>query len=82
MEKRFCKKCLLYELAETEQYQNVYDYINNLDEDLKTPDEDYQQRLTVCKECERLINGMCNACGCFVEMRAALKKNKCPYKKW
>ena len=29
-------------------------------------------------ECDNLINGMCKICGCFVEMRAAVKKNYCP----
>ena len=37
-------------------------------------------RLNICKECDLLINGMCKLCGCFVEIRAAVKKNYCPNK--
>ena len=52
--------------------------------DIKTPEEDYHMRLNTCMECDNLINGMCKLCGCFVEMRAAVKKNYCPNidKKW
>ena len=29
-----------------------------------------------------LADGMCRACGCFVELRAAIKTNVCSYGKW
>ena len=29
-----------------------------------------------------LLSGMCRACGCFVELRAAIAANRCPYEKW
>lgn len=60
----------------------MYDYIENLDPDIKTEASLYEERLAVCKECERLADGMCRGCGCFVEMRAAVTKNACPYEKW
>ena len=41
-----------------------------------------EERLKICSSCERLNSGTCLACGCYVELRAALKKGKCPYKKW
>ena len=28
------------------------------------------------------MDGMCRACGCYVELRAAMRKNACPYEKW
>ncbi|MDY3745248.1 MAG: DUF6171 family protein [Lachnospiraceae bacterium] len=31
-----------------------------------------------CRQCDRLLNGMCRICGCFVEMRAAIKVKSCP----
>lgn len=48
------------------------------------PDALYQERLSLCRQCESLLNGMCRICGCFVEMRAAVAKNYCPAinKKW
>lgn len=80
---RQCKRCLTRELAGQEQvYATVREYIGNLDIDLKVEDSLYEDRLSVCKECEMLLQGMCRSCGCYVEMRAAMKKNNCPRKKW
>lgn len=45
-------------------------------------DEIYEQRLVVCKSCEHLNAGTCNACGCYVELRAAAKIAHCPYQSW
>ena len=38
--------------------------------------------LAVCKECKYLNEGLCGACGCFVELRAVIAVNRCPYEKW
>lgn len=73
-----CKKCLLYEMPDGARYQGMYDYIKNLDVDLKVSEEVYQQRLDVCRECDNFLVGMCRICGCYVEMRAAMKGKMCP----
>ena len=78
MNQRFCKKCLLDKLFEEKEYQHLQDYIKNLDEYIKTEDKEYKERLGICMKCDNLINGMCKVCGCFVEMRAAVRKNYCP----
>ena len=82
--KRFCKKCLLEDIAEEDFLRNMRQYIQGLDEEIKTESQEYQRRLAFCKECDNLINGMCRICGCFVEYRAAVEKNHCPgtEKKW
>lgn len=76
---RVCKICLLKEMPESVYYQNLYDYISRLDEDVKTEENKYRERLDKCKACDSLINGMCRICGCFVEMRAVIEKNGCPH---
>ena len=38
----------------------------------------YEKRLTICRDCPNILEGMCRLCGCFVELRAALKVRKCP----
>ena len=76
--KRFCRKCLIRELGMDEYFRNLQDYIRNLDPDLKVPDEIYEERLAMCKKCEELTQGLCRVCGCYVELRAAMKKNSCP----
>lgn len=84
MENRFCKKCLLDKVMGEAEYKHMKDYISNIDSEIKVTEEDYKNRLNTCIECENLINGMCKLCGCFVEMRAAVKKNYCPdiERKW
>lgn len=77
-EQRFCKKCLLHDIKEDIYFKNMYEYIDNLDEEIKTNDKEYERRLSLCKECEKLMKGMCRSCGCFVEMRAAVYSNHCP----
>ncbi len=82
--KRICRRCLAREMPDAEYYRNMYEYIDNLDEDIKAPAGIYEKRLEACKQCDSLLNGMCRVCGCFVEMRAAVMKNGCPAvsRKW
>ena len=80
---RVCKRCLTRDMMDKADYfKNMYYYIDNLDPDIKTEASLYENRLVICKQCERLADGMCKGCGCFVEMRAAVAKNSCPYEKW
>ena len=77
-ERKPCRKCLLRDMDRGEYFKNMYEYIENLDEEVKTPQAEYERRLALCKECERLLDGMCAVCGCYVEMRAAVTGNHCP----
>ncbi len=63
-------------------FENLHTYIRNLDDELKVEEPLYEERLSQCKECNLLADGMCRACGCYVELRAVMKKNGCPYDKW
>ena len=75
---RICRKCLIRDMPEEAMYQDMYDYIARLPEEDKAEEALYEQRLQICRECEMLLSGMCRLCGCFVEMRAAIKKRSCP----
>lgn len=75
-------KCLLREMDQANYFRNLYDYIAGLDDDIKADTQLYEKRLALCKECERLTEGLCRACGCFVELRAAIANNVCPYDVW
>lgn len=72
-----CRKCLLKDLSKEDYFKNVYEYIQSLSPALKAPDAEYQRRLTLCQQCEKLVNGMCALCGCFVEVRAAKRGQSC-----
>lgn len=79
---RICKKCLLREFDQQAYMEKLHDYIVKLDKDVRADDELYEKRLARCKECEKLLEGTCLACGCYVELRAAVRKSRCPYKRW
>ena len=74
----YCKKCLLKDMPENVYFKNLYDYIETLSDDIKADTKEYERRLSICKECDNLLNGMCRICGCFIELRAVIEKNYCP----
>ena len=82
--KPVCKRCLLAEVDPDGLYKKVGELIEALSEDVKCPDGEYRRRLEICRSCDGLQNGICRECGCFVELRAAARKNYCPsaLKKW
>ena len=80
---RRCKKCLLREMADGEKlYESVRRMIEDLSDEERASEPVREERLALCKACDRLLEGMCTACGCYVELRAASKISHCPYKKW
>ena len=87
MEQRICTRCLLRELidsdaskqAELEMIEKYRDAIKQAD---RVTEEEYECRLSVCRQCDKLLAGTCGACGCYVELRAAVKTSHCPKKKW
>ncbi len=82
---RECKKCLLYESAEADMLDLIRTKISEMSPEDRTSDEEYNLRLEHCKACDNLISGMCMKCGCYVELRAAFKMQKCPdatHRKW
>ena len=76
-----CRRCILNEL-DGEYLKSIYQYIENIPTEQKTPQEEYARRLGICRGCENLQNGMCRQCGCFVEVRAAKLGQVCPVGKW
>lgn len=82
MEKIVCRRCLLEEMNDEDAKRVVRDYLETMNPNEKTEEKTYRERLQMCRECDRLINGTCLECGCYVEIRAALKKADCPHKKW
>ncbi|MDE6942876.1 MAG: hypothetical protein K2P66_00430 [Lachnospiraceae bacterium] len=80
--RRHCRKCLTRDMDQKTYFENLHTYIRNLDDELKVEEPLYEERLSQCKECDLLTDGMCRACGCYVELRAVMKKNGCPYDKW
>ena len=65
-------------MAEEDVLQSITTRIDKLTPKEKADDELYRKRLDECKNCEHLISGVCMKCGCYVEFRAAFKKQNCP----
>lgn len=80
-EKKICKRCLLKDMAEAD-YKKIEKYKDAIKKDDRVSENEYEQRLQICKECDNLNEGTCNACGCYVELRALGKISSCPYNKW
>lgn len=76
-----CKKCLFREMAEADR-KMIEKYKEAIKQADQVTPEEYECRLSACKDCELLNAGTCGACGCYVELRAAAKIGHCPYKKW
>ncbi len=77
-----CKKCLLADIDAGEELEKIKHLISIMPAKEKASEAEYKDRLEACKECEKLIEATCILCGCYVELRAAKKKNTCPAKKW
>ena len=69
-------------MAEKDYRETIGKYIDAINTDERTEKDQYETRLTICKACDFLMNGTCNACGCYVELRAASVRAVCPHKKW
>ncbi len=81
---RRCKKCLLRDIDKNEYFESLKQAVEAIDPGERTPKDEYESRLSACKECDRLSEGMCTVCGCFVEYRAAKRSQRCPdiHGKW
>lgn len=54
-----CKKCLLREMANEDMYHRIQRTIDAIPPKLRCSKGEYDARLELCKECEKLIGGMC-----------------------
>lgn len=81
-----CKSCEFPSV--TQQAKNLsFSVYNVLIEALKTgevtaSEEVVQNRINTCKGCPFLNESRCSECGCFINVKAGLKAEKCPKGKW
>ena len=71
-------RCLLLEAGQADMARTVAEYVAGLDDSVRTPEEEYRARLSLCQDCPELMNGTCRLCGCYVETRAAKRGQQCP----
>ena len=65
-----CRKCLLEDMDENDFLRDMRSHIEAYPADKRVSEDEYHRRLNFCKGCEKLVDGMCVLCGCYVELRA------------
>ena len=80
MTRPLCRKCLLSDMDFSDVYENIRHMIDILPKAEKADETVYRERLDKCRQCEELLEGTCQVCGCYVELRAARKSTHCPGK--
>ena len=56
----------------------IRDRIAAMPEEQRADEAVMASRLGVCQSCDHLMNGTCALCGCYVELRAAKRVQRCP----
>ena len=79
--RRICRRCLLRDAAEADRAM-ISKYKSAIKQADRTDETEYERRLALCLTCDRLNAGTCQACGCYVELRAAARAAHCPYHQW
>ena len=79
---KICTRCLLKDFSKEQYEAIVTNGLASLPKEDIASEDVAKKRLAVCTDCDKLNQGTCLACGCFVELRAALTKGRCPYSRW
>ncbi|MCM1136066.1 MAG: DUF6171 family protein [Clostridium sp.] len=79
---RICKRCLLREAFPKDYEKYVASLVGRLRPEEKADEAQYEERMGLCRQCEKLQNGTCMACGCLVEVRGMQRSGKCPWGRW
>ena len=80
--KKPCRLCLLKDIDPKEYENRIKRVIDLMDRKDKASNDEYEDRLDVCRTCSYLKDAFCGACGCYVEYRAYVAASHCPKKKW
>ena len=74
----YCRRCLIAQVDDEQLAASVRRLVDDLGEEERVEPEVYERRLGRCRECDMLLNGMCRLCGCYVELRCAMRVRSCP----
>lgn len=60
------------------------DKLGDMKDTILSPEELYNQRITICRECEffREQSVTCSKCGCYMQLKTRLTGANCPVGKW
>ncbi len=73
-----CRKCLLEEIEESGLREYLDNYAATLPQETRAPEAEYKIRLSLCEDCSHRIHFTCTLCGCYIQARAAKRRQRCP----
>ena len=74
-----CRRCLDLRVPEGELIAYLDKYVSELPERERASDEVYRARLSACADCPERAEATCRLCGCYVQVRAAKRRMRCPF---
>lgn len=78
-ELRFCRRCLLRDVpSQAALAEIIRERIAAMPEEQRADEAVQTERLDICQTCDHLLSGTCALCGCYVELRAAKRRQRCP----
>ena len=77
-ERKPCRRCLLEDMDASSVKEAVEAAVRALKNSDRAEESVRRQRLEICRTCEHLSEGTCLLCGCYVELRACLRRGRCP----
>ncbi len=79
--RHICPRCLFKDM-DIQAQAELKTYLDKIKEPDRADKAVYEERLSICVECEKFHAATCDACGCYVEFRAYARVSHCPLKKW
>lgn len=79
---RACRICELQKQLPGNTAEYINRFIAVIPPKERADKELYEARLRQCETCDKLSQVTCLSCGCYVQMRAAVKEQHCPKHQW
>lgn len=73
-----CVRCLIREISNEQAAKIIDDYKNSTSPEDIAPPKQYEERLSICRDCKWLNTGVCIKSGAYVEARAYRLSKNCP----
>ena len=73
-----CRKCIEEDIPEAQLAKYLDEYVEQLPADIRVSAAEFNRRLAICAGCEHLLKYTCRLCGCYAQVHAAKRMNRCP----
>ncbi|MBQ1902228.1 MAG: hypothetical protein II169_06735 [Lachnospiraceae bacterium] len=79
---RTCRICSVKDSLPDDVLRYRDRLLSMLPEEQKTSEKELENRLGKCECCDKMVDGTCLSCGCYVVIRAAVYDKQCPLHLW